>query len=152
MFLYFFVNIISFQRQNSFSLSKKSSSGLFLQVPKKNADAFFVSGKRPRRFISRSPTLRAAPSRDFCGLLRKSSESHAPDSEGGLLACASPPPPWRDHYCNTQHLHLGFFFRVTCSTCDASPGPCAVILATSTVAVLAAPTYSIDKHIFYKLL
>lgn len=40
------------------------------------------------------------------------------------------------HYCRRQHLHLGFFFKVTCSTCEASPGPCAVILATSTVAAL----------------
>lgn len=46
-------------------------------------------------------------------------------------------------YCRTQHLHLGFFFRVTISTCEASPGPCAVILATSTVAALDAATLSL---------
>ena len=38
-------------------------------------------------------------------------------------------------YWSTQHLHLGFFFRVTCSTCEASPGPAAVTRPTSTVAV-----------------
>jgi len=61
--------------------------------------------------------------------------------EGPFLACASLSPLSLGHYCSTQHLHLGFFFSVTCSTCDASPGPCAVILATSTVAVLDAPTW-----------
>lgn len=35
-------------------------------------------------------------------------------------------------YCMTQHLHLGFFLMVTCSTWDASPGVPAVPLCTST--------------------
>ena len=45
-------------------------------------------------------------------------------------------------YWSTQHLHLGFFFKVTCSTCDASPGPWAVTLPTSTVAFVAEPTWN----------
>lgn len=49
------------------------------------------------------------------------------------------------YYCRTQHLHLGFFFRVTCSTCEASPGPCAVILVTSTVAALDAATCAFNN-------
>lgn len=75
-------------------------------------------------------------------LLRKPRSRRVPEitlptvEEDPSLACTSLPPASRGHYCSTQHLHLGFFFRVTCSTCDASPGPCAVILATSTVAVL----------------
>lgn len=47
-------------------------------------------------------------------------------------------------YWRTQHLHFGFFFKVTCSTCDASPGPWAVTLPTSTVAAfVAGPTFSL---------
>lgn len=100
--------------------------------------------------VSRSSTLRAVQPR----LLREPrsrrvSEITLPTvEEGPSLACTSLPPASRGHYCSTQHLHLGFFFRVTCSICDASPGPCAVILATSTVAVLDdAATWSIDRNI-----
>lgn len=55
----------------------------------------------------------------------------------------------RFHYCRRQHLHLGFFFRVTCSTCEASPGPCAVIRATSTVAALDAATCTSRTPFYY---
>lgn len=43
-----------------------------------------------------------------------------------LLYIASP------SYCSTQHLHFGFFFIVTCSTCIASPWGFTVTLCTST--------------------
>lgn len=96
--------------------------------------------------VSCSSMLRAAQLR----LLRKPRNRRVPEitlptvEEDPSLACTSLPPASRSHYCSTQHLHLGFFFRVTCSTCDASPGPCAVILATSTVAVLDdAATFSL---------
>lgn len=88
--------------------------------------------------VSCSSMLRAAQPR----LLWKPRSRRVPEimlptvEEDPSLACTSLLPASRGHYCSTQHLHLGFFFRVTCSTCDASPGPCAVILATSTVAVL----------------
>lgn len=59
-----------------------------------------------------------------------------------VLVSSCSVPTLFSRYCNTQHLHLGFFFNVMISTCDASPGPCAVILATSTV-LDAEPTFSL---------
>lgn len=156
----FFFTILKTKLSFAFPRSHLLSSG-----PKhvQSAGAFFVVGTSidisfetflsklflHRRFlgaslVSRSSTLRAVQPR----LLRKPRSRRVPRittvEEGPSLACTSLPPASRGHYCSTQHLHLGFFFRVTCSTCDASPGPCAVILATSTVAVLDdAATFSL---------
>lgn len=156
IYLFTFFAILKTKLSFVFARSHLPSSG-----PKRvqSAGAFFALGTSvgisfeaifPKLFLHRrvldtsraSSMLRVVQPR----LVRKPRSRRVPEitlptvEEDPSLACTSSS---RGYYCNTQHLHLGFFFRVTCSTCDASPGPCAVILATSTVAVLDDAAFSL---------